>query len=219
MLEDRCVLAAFLPGDANQDYHFDESDFVHVFKLGKYETREPATWQEGDWNATGDGNPPAGDGVFDSGDFVSAFTVGAYKLGPYSDEASEPVDELQPLVADAAPNELFYDVLTGFVTLRTAQPWTTIHLRSASGILRDSVDVSPLFRPPFDVIEAHNLFLMWTQGQGDGDVVFDQLLQPGLPFEFLLGDLSIDGSSLLPIAGDIGDVQLTCDLRYVDGER
>lgn len=48
-------------------------DFVLVFGIGKYETGDMAGYAEGDWN---------GDMVFDSGDFVAAFTGGGYELGP-----------------------------------------------------------------------------------------------------------------------------------------
>ena len=40
---------------------------------GKYESDQAATWAEGDWN---------GDGVFNSGDFVVAFTDGGFEQGP-----------------------------------------------------------------------------------------------------------------------------------------
>jgi hypothetical protein len=59
-------------GDANLDGEFNSGDFVSVFTVGKYETGQPAGWQEGDWN---------GDQVFGSGDFVTAFTDGGYEAG------------------------------------------------------------------------------------------------------------------------------------------
>ncbi|MCA9218222.1 MAG: hypothetical protein KDB27_34375, partial [Planctomycetales bacterium] len=60
----------YVPGDANRNGVFDSGDLVSVFQTGKYETGEPASWEDGDWN---------GDGVFSSADFVSAFVAGAYK--------------------------------------------------------------------------------------------------------------------------------------------
>ena len=48
---------------------------------GKYETQQYASWSEGDWN---------GDGVFDTGDFVTALTDGGYELGPKHDVAPVP---------------------------------------------------------------------------------------------------------------------------------
>jgi hypothetical protein len=44
-----------------------------VFTSGKYESGAMATWGEGDWN---------GDMVFDSSDFVAAFSSGGYEIGP-----------------------------------------------------------------------------------------------------------------------------------------
>ncbi len=60
-------------GDADLNGEFDTLDFVAVFSIGRYETKEPAGWGEGDWS---------GDGVFDSGDFVTAFIDGGYEQGP-----------------------------------------------------------------------------------------------------------------------------------------
>ena len=59
-------------GDSDLNGVFDSSDFVIVFGEGKYETGEPATWGQGDWN---------GDMLFDSGDFVTAFGSGGYEMG------------------------------------------------------------------------------------------------------------------------------------------
>ena len=39
---------------------------------GKYETGQPAGWEDGDWN---------GDSVFGSGDMVAAFAAGGYEQG------------------------------------------------------------------------------------------------------------------------------------------
>ena len=58
-------------GDANFDGFFDSSDFVKVFKSGKYEddVDDNASWAEGDWN---------GDGDFNSSDLIFVFQKGAY---------------------------------------------------------------------------------------------------------------------------------------------
>lgn len=53
-----------LYGDSNGDLQFNSADLVTVFVAGKYETGQPATFNEGDWN---------GDGFFTSQDFVRAF--------------------------------------------------------------------------------------------------------------------------------------------------
>ena len=61
-------------GDVDLDGFFESGDFVAVFVAGKYETSEPATWEEGDWNA---------DLVFSSADFVTAFIDGGYEKGQF----------------------------------------------------------------------------------------------------------------------------------------
>ncbi len=60
-------------GDANLDGAFDSTDFVEIFQAGKFETGNPAKWEEGDWT---------GDLLFDSSDLVSAFQGGGFELGP-----------------------------------------------------------------------------------------------------------------------------------------
>ena len=76
------------PGDANQDKTFNSSDIIEVLAGGKYETGEPATWSEGDWNRAPDEQlltgPPVGDGVFDSLDIIAALSTGLYETGPYA---------------------------------------------------------------------------------------------------------------------------------------
>ena len=59
-------------GDSDKDGDFDSSDLVEVFVGGKYETEEPATFEEGDWNL---------DGFFDTTDFVDAGIIGHYEGG------------------------------------------------------------------------------------------------------------------------------------------
>ena len=54
---------------------------MQVFVAGKYETDQPASWAEGDWNA---------DKVFDTSDFVIAFTDGGYEQGLLPDAAAVP---------------------------------------------------------------------------------------------------------------------------------
>ena len=59
-------------GDANLNGEFNSDDFVSVFTVGKYETGQAATWDQGDWDA---------DLVFGSADFVKAFADGGYEMG------------------------------------------------------------------------------------------------------------------------------------------
>ena len=60
-------------GDSNLDGEFGSTDLVTVFQAGKFETNQPATWDQGDWN---------GDGIFSSSDLVSAFQDGGFEQGP-----------------------------------------------------------------------------------------------------------------------------------------
>lgn len=73
------AMAARVPdleaGDANGDYRFDQLDLFQVLRAAKYDTGQPATWQEGDWN---------GDGAFDRLDIVAALASGNYLKGPYA---------------------------------------------------------------------------------------------------------------------------------------
>ena len=75
------------PGDAEQDYDFDQLDLVRVQVAGKYLTGESATWGEGDWNgAPGgqQGSPPVGDGLFDQSDIIASLATDIYLTGPYA---------------------------------------------------------------------------------------------------------------------------------------
>jgi hypothetical protein len=75
------------PGDADQDYDFDQLDLVRVQIAAKYLTGQAATWGEGDWNAAPggeQGNPPTGNGLFDQADIIAALSAGKYLTGPYA---------------------------------------------------------------------------------------------------------------------------------------
>jgi hypothetical protein len=69
---DTCGGLPSVIGDSNLDGVFDSGDLVTVFTAAKYDTQQPATWEEGDWNQ---------DMVFDSGDLVFAFANGDYQAG------------------------------------------------------------------------------------------------------------------------------------------
>jgi len=62
------------PGDANQDFIFDEMDIVQVAEAAKYMTGDWATWAQGDWND---------DEHFNNLDIVAALATGNYLQGPY----------------------------------------------------------------------------------------------------------------------------------------
>lgn len=59
-------------GDVNADGRFDQLDIDLVLRAAKYSTRDPATWQEGDWTL---------DGVFDQFDIVAALQTDSYVRG------------------------------------------------------------------------------------------------------------------------------------------
>lgn len=76
-----------LPGDANQDFAFDQLDIVQVLQAGKYLSGDAATWGEGDWDGGPGGypgEPPPGNGLFDQKDILAALQAGAYVTGPYT---------------------------------------------------------------------------------------------------------------------------------------
>jgi hypothetical protein len=71
-------------GDSDLNGEFNSSDMVSVFVAGKYETGQPATWEQGDWNA---------DLVFNSSDMVVAFVAGGYEQGKRPEAAVSAVPE------------------------------------------------------------------------------------------------------------------------------
>ncbi|MCA9217083.1 MAG: hypothetical protein KDB27_28640, partial [Planctomycetales bacterium] len=56
-------------GDSDLNGSFGTGDLIAVFQANKFESNEPANWNEGDFN---------GDGVFGTGDLVLAFQAGGY---------------------------------------------------------------------------------------------------------------------------------------------
>lgn len=58
-----------LKTDANADGRFNSSDLIIALAAGRFETRQPATFSEGDWNT---------DGVFDSLDLIAALASGHF---------------------------------------------------------------------------------------------------------------------------------------------
>ena len=83
------------PGDSNEDREFGTADIVAVLAAGKFETGQPATWVEGDWNGAPNASitngPPLGDGVFDTTDIVAALSTGFFETGRYA--ATSPLGE------------------------------------------------------------------------------------------------------------------------------
>ena len=193
-LERRDLLAGDLvAGDANGDYYFDETDFVHAFQFGKFETGDSAVWGEGDWNE---------DGVFDSGDFVVAFQKGAYLTGAYDPSAGEsPLDHLSALsITGVADTTVYYDPSGGGIAIGSSLgDVTTVQLRSSSGGFLDG-SVPGLF----DIRRSDRLF--WLHPSGKSVLRFQDALPTNMTETELLEDLSIDGSVLS--GGGLGNVRL-----------
>ena len=61
-------------GDANGDGEFNTDDIILVLAGNKFESNQPATWQQGDFNR---------DGVFGTRDIIEALALGEYEQGPY----------------------------------------------------------------------------------------------------------------------------------------
>ena len=80
-------------GDADLNGEFDSGDFVTVFRAGRFERDEYASWSEGDWN---------GDKRFDTSDFVVAFQDGGFEMGPRAAVNSVPEPSSSILLIIAA---------------------------------------------------------------------------------------------------------------------
>ena len=79
------------PGDANEDWQFDQWDIIQVLRSVKYNTGQQAQWDEGDWDKNG---------VFNRFDIVAALQTGNYRQGPYASLAKSARD------ADAVFDEM-----------------------------------------------------------------------------------------------------------------
>ena len=98
-------------GDADRDYDFDQLDLVKVLIAGKYLTGQPATWGDGDWDASPGGSqaePPVGDGLFDQRDIISAALADTFLQGSYKPEPP-PLVINPPLQAGDADADLDFD--------------------------------------------------------------------------------------------------------------
>ncbi len=111
------VVPVLLPGDANQDWSFDQRDLVQVLAAGKYVSGRPATWGEGDWDGGPGGepgNPPAGNGLFDEFDIMAALGRYVYETGPYrAMAANDPNMERLAAVQDVLRSLVSVDVPSG----------------------------------------------------------------------------------------------------------
>ncbi|MCA9213493.1 MAG: hypothetical protein KDB27_10535, partial [Planctomycetales bacterium] len=179
-------------GDANRDFYFDEADFIQAMKSGKFDTGESATWDDGDWSQ---------DGEFTSRDFMEAFVDGEYLQGAYSDDATDPVNELAPFATDGDPDvTVYYDAATGNLTAVADVEMTTLHIVSTSGQLRDHTT----YRGLFDVASSTSHFQLHPPGT---TIWYLQESAPiGVSIASLQADLLVDGSMLA--GGGLGTVVL-----------
>ncbi|MCA9150091.1 MAG: hypothetical protein KDA92_12350, partial [Planctomycetales bacterium] len=98
---------------------------------------------------------------------------------------------------------LFYDPLTGHLSIENVRPLTTLQLTSASGYF---TGIRPAaFDSPFDVSSRTKLFRLDPNGFASLD--FDIAVQPGLSFDTLANDLSAIGS--LAGGGPISSIGLS----------
>ena len=170
----------------------------------KYLSGEAATWGEGDWNAApggGQGNPPAGNGLFDQIDIIAALSNGLYLNGPYAavTPGGAAGDEQTSIVYNATTGELAVDA-------PASTELTSINIDSAAGIFTGNPAEN--LGGSFDNDADNNIFKA-TFGSSFGSLSFGTVAQAGLSADFVANDLSVVGS--LAGGGDLGAV----DLIYV----
>ena len=188
-------------GDADMDLDFDTLDLVKVQIAAKYLTEQAATWGEGDWNGSpggSPGNPPAGDGIFDPLDIISALNGNTYLTGPYAaiKEGGVVGDGQTTLVYDPGSGELSVDPPAGIEL-------TSINITSSGGLFTG--DKPAALDGAFDNFAADNIFKA-TFGGSFGSISFGSVLPAGLDSSALASDLSAVGSRAG--GGDLGDVDL-----------
>ena len=192
---------SLLPGDADQDFDFDQADLVQIQVAGKYLTGQSATWGEGDWNVSGEGYrfaPTEGDGLFNQLDIIAALGAGAYLTGSY--EATMPdtqVDAAELIIGyDAASGELWIDTPEGIEL-------TSISIDSKSGVFTGQP--AEQLGGTFDNDSDTNIFKA-TFGGSFQKLSFGDVAQSNLPQDFVQDDLTVNGS--LAGGGTINDLQL-----------
>lgn len=191
------------PGDANQDYTFDQRDIVEVLQAGKYLTGQPATWGEGDWNGAPGGfagDPPSGDGVFDQNDIVAALHHGFYGADAYAAIGPSGVE-------GDGTTSVMYDARTGAISIEppAGKFFPVIGVESAAGVFTRCENM--IFGGVFDYCDPH-LVGDFTYDQ-DSFVNFGPVAEAGLSQQFLLDDLSVIGA--FTEGGAVNDA----DLIYV----
>ena len=226
-LESRRLLTIFQAGDANQDYYFDEADIIQVFKSGKFETDQAATWAQGDWDGMyspnalramfsgGSYNPfltPQGNGRFDSDDLQYALEGGKYRTGTYlvyvSTQPEHNRKQLSPTTENADVT-VVYDGSNGDVSIEGSDTiFSTFHLRSDAGIftgIDGSADLGG-FEVATTSGDRSSFFVLEPSGVSSKS--YKGLATPGLTVDELLDDLTVDGSRIQ--GGGLGRVAISC---------
>ena len=182
-------------GDSNLDGKFDHLDVVMVAQRDQYRSGQVASWADGDWND---------DLRFDQRDLVTALAQGAYLTGNYA--ALRPDSDAD----DGQLVLLLYDARNGEIAISppAGKELTSVHIESNAGIFTGNgagkLEADRL-DGPFDVDTDESLFRA-TLASSFGSLSFGSVSQPQLTEEFLLADLSVEGS--FDGGGFLGEVQL-----------
>jgi hypothetical protein len=167
---------------------------------------DTTTWGEGDWNEAPNPNssftaPPAGDGIFNQLDIISALGAGTYLMGPYAAiRANGQTGDSQTSIGyNATTGEVWIDAPAG-------TNLTSVNVDSAARIFTGNPAQN--LGGSFDNDADGNIFKA-TFGSSFGSISFGNVAQTGLAENFVLNDLTVVGS--LAGGGGLGEV----DLIYV----
>ena len=188
-------------GDANLDFEFNSSDWVHVFTIGEYETSISVGWAGGDWDASG---------FFTSTDIVTALLYGGYEAGPRVGAPIGVSPEAQPLAAggaikDGVPSLAYFAPTGELFVIGDGTEMTTIELFSVSESWLPGGPVLPVF----DLGLSQKLFYFRPDGTERLDL--GERLPPDVSEATLRNDLRVNGSQF-------GGGQVIFDLAYIAGD-
>jgi hypothetical protein len=174
---------------------------AQVIERGKYETGQPATWGDGDWNGGGAidaDHLPVGDGRFDREDILAAAYVANYHValdfGVTCDAIQVRYDRL-----DSGGRQhdgrasILYDAATGEISWESPAgvDLGSVYLASDNGIF--TRQTSQGLDGDFDI--ATNQVLFKAQfGRPFGALSLGPVARAGLPEKFVLADLTATGT-------------------------